>query len=102
MDIFPTLDTVLSHGYLTSGFLLIQIAFPALATILLRTVVPETYLLATLLDTVSCIEANLLKRAMQEFTNTQQTALSAILSRFGTRQPPTVCYFVCPLFTIQL
>ena len=35
MSVLPSLETVLSHGYLASEFMHTQIAFPLLATILL-------------------------------------------------------------------
>ena len=94
LDILPILGTILSHGYLACGFLPIRISFPTLATLVLNNpLVSEAHLIAALLDTVSCVEANLLKRAMQDFSTSHQIALSAILSRFGTRQLPTAEHF---------
>lgn len=93
LRILPVLGMILSHGYLGGGFLPMRIAFPTLAALLLQTTeVSDRILVATFLETVSTVEANVLTKALRassEFSGSQQVQLASILGRFGSRQLPT-------------
>ncbi len=88
------LGRILSHGYLSSGFLPIRIAFPTLVALLLGPTVgvSDDLLIETFLQTISIVEASLVNKAMcissPTFDSGQQGRLTAILSRFGSRQLP--------------
>jgi hypothetical protein len=64
MRVLPIIGRILSHGYLTSGFLPVRIALPTLACILLGPTVgiSDGVLLDTFLDWLSDYEA---KRSME-------------------------------------
>ena len=86
----PVMGKILSHGYLSSGFLPVKIAFPALAVTLLRiNEVSDNVLVTTFMETV---EAATLSRAftVPEFSGDMQVRLASILGRFGCRQLPSV------------
>lgn len=89
----PILGKIISHGYLGCGFLPVRIAFPTLATLLLRIVeVSKEILVSTLLETVSPVEANALTQALSassEFSDSRRAELASILGRFGSRRLPT-------------
>ena len=89
----PVMGKILSHGYLSSGFLPVKIAFPALAVTLLRiNEVSDKVLVTTFMETVSSVEAATLSRAftVPEFSGDMQVRLASILGRFGCRQLPSV------------
>ena len=93
LSVFPVLGKVLSHGYLESGFLPVKIAFPTLAAILLRTIDIEDKILASsFFETVSVVEANLLHKVLNlsSISESQKVKVVSILSRFGSRQVPTL------------
>lgn len=94
LEVLSLLGKILSHGYLGCGFLPPRIAFPTLAALLLRTSdVSVEVLIETVLQTVSAVEANTLRKALaatSEFSNSEQIKLAAVLGRFGSRQRPTV------------
>ena len=62
----PKLGTILSHGYLLTGFLPTRIAFPALASILLGPEVKMSskILVETFASSLSSYEAALIKEAL--------------------------------------
>ena len=91
----PKLGTILSHGYLVSGFLLTRIAFPALANILLGLAVklPSKILVETFASSLSSYEAGLIKELLASssgaFSKSTKAGLVSLLSRYGCRVCPT-------------
>ena len=53
---FSILGTVLSHGFMVSGFLPIRIAFPSLAMVFCGTdvVIPDVILIESVIDYIAC------------------------------------------------
>ena len=93
LSVFPVLGKALSHGYLESGFLPVKIAFPTLAAILLRTIdIEDKILVSSFFETVSVVEANLLHKVLNlsSISQSQKVKVVSILSRFGSRQVPTL------------
>lgn len=94
MTVLPSVGTVLSHGYLVSGFLPTRVIFPALAYILLGTEVevPSAILVETLADSLSAFEASVIKNALikssGKFSDGALSSLISILSRYGCRKCP--------------
>ena len=91
----PVLVTIISHGFLGSGFLPIRVAFPVVAAILLgpSIEVPDT---GSFVDYISSYEGGILREALQiarsaisSYMEDLQGQLIEILSRFGCRQIPT-------------
>ena len=93
LGVLPVIGKVLSHGYLSDGFLPLKIAFPTLARLLLRYCqISDELLVAAFLQTVSLVEANLLNSVLhtsEELCSSDQTKLISLLGRFGSRQLPT-------------
>ena len=93
ISILPIIGRIISHGYLSCGFLPIRIALPCLVGILCgsSTVIPQTLLQDAFLDYISNIEKSLFKEALNcvVFTPEVQEKLLTTLSRFGCRQLPT-------------
>ena len=75
----PTLGLVLSHGYLVSGFMPTRIAFPALASILLDSLIsfPTSMLIEAFTESLSVCEAGEIKKALatdsSSFSKAQNT-----------------------------
>lgn len=87
------MGALLSHGYLSNGFLQCRIAFPTLAAILLPSgEVSDAVLIDTFLSMVSPVEANLCRNSLTmtcpSFRSQLQSRLTSILSRFGSRLLP--------------
>ena len=92
VQVLPLLGKILSHGYLGTGFLPVSIAFPVLVAILLKcTEMSDQILISAFLQAVSAVDADLLTRCLcaTEFSASQQTQLTGLLSCFGSRQLPT-------------
>ena len=96
MTKFLILGKVLSHGYLTRGFLPLHIAFPAIASCLLGPTVknPDEILLESFLDYLVHYEMKTVKDALNAISNGQLppiliSKLTALLSRYGCRSLPT-------------
>ena len=95
--IFPTLGTILSHGYLSSGFLPVSIAFPPLALALLGplTPIPNSILNESFGDYLSSYERDILNDAFKVasrarvFPYETSRNLVNMLSRLGCRELPT-------------
>lgn len=90
---FPVLGRVLSHGYLSCGFLPTRIAFPVLAGSLLGPSVPidRDMLVQSLSDFLSTVDFKTIFDALKlkEFSKVVQTSIINITSRFGSREVPT-------------
>lgn len=95
MSALPLLGTIISHGYLVSGFLPVRIAFPVLAGILLgaNVDIPDHVLLDTWNEYLCTYEAALIKDALVInspcFPKSMQHSLIGVLSRCGCREIPT-------------
>ena len=91
---FSVIGTVLSHGYLISGYIPIAVAFPVLVCALKGPTVeiPVQIMIEAFLNYLSDYEANILKQALStsgsEISGQMQTDLVDILSKFGCRQVP--------------
>ena len=98
-SVFPILGTILSHGYVTCGFLPIRIAFPTLARCILgpNTQIPDPILLDSFADFLSPYDAEVLRGAIQLVVQGDQQVFSppirqrliAILSGFDCTNAPT-------------
>ena len=93
LQALPLLGRVVSHGYLTCGFLPVRIAFPTLVQILLgpATTVPDNILLQSFADSLSTYEASVLREAFHRdsISSELKTKLVTVLGRFGCREVPT-------------
>ena len=94
----PVLGRILSHGYLCTGFLPTQIAFPTLAAMVLgpRVDIECSVLVRSFLDYVSDVDRTVLRTAVHTakvtsevtFPSDLQEKLLTVLSAFGCRQVP--------------
>ena len=95
MAVFPILGKIISHGYLSSGYLPVRIAFPSLIGILLGSTasIPKQFHVDTLLDYLNMHDREKLKFALDScscpFSDDITTNLIAILSQLGCRVIPT-------------
>ena len=95
MQTLPVLGKIISHGYLSCGYLPVRIAFPTLATVLLgpATEVPPRLLLQAFRDYLTPLDRATIREATKVqgvlFGNAVATKLVSILSRFGCRQVPS-------------
>lgn len=97
-SLLPALGKILSHGYLCTGFLPTQIAFPSLAAMLLGpgAIIEDNVLVESFLDYVSDVDRNVLHAAVQIATHTSkcsfppdvQEQLLTVLSNYGCWQIP--------------
>ena len=88
----PLIGRIISHGYLSSGFLPIRIALPCLLRILcgIDAKIPNHVLQEAFLDYISHTEKFLFREALcsSTFSEDVQESLLNTLSRFGCRQLP--------------
>ena len=95
LSALPILGSVLSHGYLLTGYIPLRIAFPTLAGMLLGpcTLYQNEHLMAAFIDSISSTEAAMLKECLKvkgsSFSVQTQAKLVDIFSRFDSRQLPT-------------
>ena len=93
MSVFPLLGTIISHGYISSGFLPIRVSFPTIAGCLKGPGLdlPESMLLSSFMDHVSTLDGTVLHNSLRSsvLSSQEQTRLVGILSRFGCREMPT-------------
>ena len=91
--IYPVLGTIISHGYISSGFLPIRLSFPTVVSCLKGPGVemPDSFLLESFMDYVSTLEGTRLHNALKSahFSGEEQSDIVSILSRFGCREMPT-------------
>lgn len=90
---YCVMGTILSHGYLVSGYIPVDIAFPVLACILKGPLmdIPDRFVLDSFMDYLSTYEADTVRLALNksEFSQDLSNALVGVLSRFGCRQLPS-------------
>lgn len=97
MSDFSIIGGIISHGYLSSGFLPVRIALPSLAALLFGSTIKvhDDVYIETFLETVSIVEATFLNKLLEanhtisNYSPDEQRRLVSILSRFGCRQLPT-------------
>ena len=95
VTVLPVVGSIISHGYLVSGFLPVRIALPCLIGILCGpgASVPQPILCEAFLDYISATEREIFKDALgtsdSAFSTEVQEKLLGTLSRFGCRQMPT-------------
>ena len=64
LSLLPVIGKIISHGYLSSGFLPVKMAFPTLASLLLQSSeIDDDILMSTFIHAVSAVEADTLSRA---------------------------------------
>jgi len=91
----PQLGKVLSHGYLSCGFIPVRIAFPTLATSLLGPTVdvPLHIMVQSFQDYLSSVDRATVQEALRfkgnSYPNELVVQLVNILSRYGCREMPT-------------
>ena len=97
MTKFTVLGRIISHGYLSCGFLPIRINCPSLISMLLGTAtkIPKSFIMDALMEYLSENERGKLKSALlfnskcSSFSVDVQSAVISILSRFDCREVPT-------------
>ncbi len=91
---FKTLGKIISHGYLSSAFLPVRIAFPTLAVVLLgpSQKIPSSILKESFMDYLSAVDRVIVRKALAaqdtSFSEDLSSKLVAVLSRFGCREVP--------------
>lgn len=95
MELFPILGTILSHSFLSSGFMPVRLAFPVLAATLLgpNVPIPDHILISSFADCLSLYESSIIGQALKEcalkpkfFSDERMSQLVSILSRLGCRE----------------
>ena len=96
MASFPILGTILSQGFMVSGFLPVRIAFPVVATALLGPgiKIPDKVLVESLIDYLTTYESSILRDAITHSVNASYSScmkakLIDLLSRLGCREIPS-------------
>lgn len=90
---FPILGKILSHGYISCGFLPVHISFPILAAVLLGpdVSIEDKILLKSFIEHLNYHDASIVKRAFEptkEFSQELLSSLTELLSLHGCRQIP--------------
>ena len=101
LSVFPVLGTILSHGFLSSGFLPVRIAFPVLAAVILGPAVsvPTHMVIESFADYLSTYESSVVGNALSlvnsglPFSNELTSKLIEILSRMGCCEVPKLSNF---------
>ena len=94
MSKLPTVGAIISHSYLTTGYLPIRIAFPCLAAILLGPSedIPEKIFIESFINSLSVHEAGIFKEAFaiceKQFPPALHCDVLGVLSRYGCRDVP--------------
>ena len=91
MNMLPVIGTILSHGYIVSGFLPVRMSFPVLAAILLSPTVEidDSLLCECFIDHLSYYDASILKEAFLEkssFSPDLHSRVLALLACFNSRK----------------
>ena len=97
MDLFVTLGTIFSHGYISCGFLPVRVAFPTIAAAIHDTNlhIPNDIMLQSFQSYLSFHESGILREALSKcdgqvksFTRDMVFQLISILDQVGCRQTP--------------
>ena len=87
MSYSPILGTILSQGFMVSGFLPVRIAFPVVAASLLgpSVQIPDEILVESLVDYLTTYESSILRDVIQStsYSACTEARLIEILSRLG-------------------
>ena len=93
VNAFPILGKIISHGYLTCGYLPLRVAFPVIAAVLLGplVIIPDSIILESFVDYLVEYEGQLLRCALQDLSlvPSQADKLLSFLSRHGCLEIPT-------------
>ena len=95
MAAFSVLGTILVHGFMTSGFMPVKLAFPVVAYVLCgpEMIIRDSIFLESLVDYVPTSDCNILKKAFKVtddcYDEKMKTGLIDILSRLGCSEMPT-------------
>ena len=107
MSLFTSLGKILSHGYMISRVMPLQITFPTFASVLLGpgVKVDDDMLITCLANSVSASESQLIRGSLKvnsgEFDNDTRDKLVNLLSRYDARVIPTPCRFKTELIQIH-
>lgn len=94
LSLFPVLGAIISHAYLVSGVLPVQIAYPCLAGILCKqSKLPDEILLSTFVESLSVHDRSVVLKALQQgqdglpsFSSDVLSDLQHILSFYQNRE----------------
>ena len=92
---YSILGAILSHGFMSCGFLPIQLSFPVIANTLLGcdVVIPDGIIIESFIDFISSYESSIFHQALKyqgaTFPPELQESLMSILGRMGCRKIPT-------------
>ncbi len=96
MSALPVIGTILSHGYIVSGFLPIHVSFPVLAAILLGPTVAleDSLLCESFINHLNYHDACILKEAFRErgekkFSPEVHSRVLSLLAGFNSRKVPS-------------
>ena len=95
MGALPIIGTVLSHGYIVSGFLPVQVSFPVIAAILLgpTITIEDSLLIKSFIGHLNYYDASILKEAFlergREFSPQIASRIFALLSGYDSRKVPS-------------
>lgn len=96
MGALPIIGTVLSHGYIVSGFLPVQICFPVLAAILLGPTIQieDSLLCQSFINHLNYYDSSIIKEAFLEqsrhqFSPNIHSRILALLAGFDSRKVPS-------------
>jgi hypothetical protein len=98
---FPVLGTILSHGFMSCGFLPVKIAFLVLAALFcgMDVAIPDAIVMESFIDYISSYDRDTIKEAMQVgiqaklFSEPLRSSLINILSVYGCTEMPTPANF---------
>ena len=90
MDAFKSLGTILSHAYMSCGFMPIRIAFPVIASVLLGPDVdiPDSIVFESFVDFLSCHDSAKVKDALLNRNYFDKQVILSILSRYDCTEMP--------------
>ena len=96
MAAFPILCTILSQGFMVSGYLPVRIAFPVIAATLFgpNVAITDDCLVESLVDYLSSYESSIVRDAITPsvgatYSSCTKAKLIGILSRLGCREIPS-------------
>ena len=94
-EALPTIGRIMSHGYLSCGFLPIRVAFPCIVHVLRGQVaIADWILLESFVDSLNVHESHIMKEAFamkdkeSPFPASLNKSLLGILARYGCRNLP--------------
>ena len=90
MDVFKPLGTILSHSFMSCGFMPIRIAFPVIASVLLgpEVDIPNSIVFESFVDFLSCHDSAKVKDALINKSSFDKQVILSILSRYDCTEMP--------------